>query len=113
METNNEHSPLPWTVGEYAWNEREIHFKEWDSFFGDYHLNKVAEVQNKADAAFIVKCVNAHDTLVAFVNQFNNWAAQDLIELGSVMSDAHRNLCETIMKQANYALAAAGEEVAK
>ena len=113
METNNEHSPLPWSAaGEHAFDKCEIHYNEWSP----YKKINVAYAYNYADAAYIVRCVNAHDKLVEALRKVaeSHMTGCELIECDKRSSIVNCFECQHgSVNIAKSALAAAGEEVAK
>ena len=102
METNNEHSPLPWHVwsadvcvqGIYAANGDRI--VETDSGVYPPESN---------DAAYIVRCVNAHDKLVEALREIStHCTVKDCDDSGCCKSHKACAVCI-----ARVALAASGE----
>ena len=55
------HAPDPWMI------DPDSDLKVWDT---SHNPRCVASCHNKSDAAHIVRCVNAHDALVAALEKF-------------------------------------------
>ena len=67
--THETHTPLPWVYDETChaiWSDEKGVFDSLDELHGDVELVMVCEgLKNPNDAAFIVRACNAHDELVA------------------------------------------------
>lgn len=92
VSTQLAHSPTPWVLRDETGDERGgFDIDAW----GDDGTVTVAQCADRADAEFIVKACNGHDSLVAALD-----AAR------SVLADAGCEL--TVMNQIDEALAAVG-----
>lgn len=98
----SEHAPTPWAVSPKR-GFTDCNGPEWQIDIGDGVRNYVSAVGTECEsvARRIVRCVNAHDGLVA--------AVEALLEAGHFNSD-ECTLCEEAFAQGRAALAAAKGE---
>ncbi len=87
------HSELPWSVNFAApdvWIETPEQFASVPMYVADIHMREdslEAFEQRKSDAAFIVRCVNSHDELLALVRDLLHEARQHGQDYHHVTSD--------------------------
>ena len=106
MSNNPKHTPTPWQIHSDFY-ETDIIGNIDDATDGiPYALVAMMDVTNdnwKANAAFIVKCVNLHDELVHVVEQFVNGAFTN-----AITSD-HDETFERLLAKAHHTLSKAKE----
>lgn len=95
-EVKQTHTPTPWEAHEG---------QDYNHVYGgdhDHSGNPIAEVAKFEDAAYIVKCVNAHEGLVEALNAFRH-----VIGFTHTDTDADQNAVVLALELAEKALAQA------
>jgi hypothetical protein len=95
------HSPTPWSVGKYV---PELVRDAKDN--GVASCARLGDGNEEANAAHIVRCVNAHDALVAALKECFGYVKSDYEGRHGYIGDAAH-----VVTRADAALKLAGEEV--